>query len=147
MDWPSICILQMLCLMFIELFKIITWAQKSSSNSKVSWFSFHHTWNESYWKTEQEPLQYSSPHSWQTLKYNKSKYMVTQCPSRKRLRWRPGTPYMSWRLKFLFSTLQEYFVCWILRLFYNEIFDKLDWVLHLEISQSWLMSDFKMGWV
>ena len=24
-------------------------------------------------------------------------------------------------------------MCWILKLFYNEIFDKFDWVLHLEI--------------
>ena len=31
-----------------------------------------------------------------------------------------------------------------LKLFYNEIFNKFDWVLHLEISQSWSMSDFKM---
>ena len=37
---------------------------------------------------------------------------------------------------FLNSKLDWYFVCWILKLFYNEIFDKFDWVLHLKISQS-----------
>ena len=37
---------------------------------------------------------------------------------------------------FLNSKLDWYFVCWILKLFCNEIFDKFDWVLHLEISQS-----------
>ena len=45
----------------------------------------------------------------------------------------------------IFSTvLIKINILCVLKLFYNEVFDKFDWVLHLEISQSWLMSDFKM---
>ena len=35
-----------------------------------------------------------------------------------------------------FDSSGKNFFFWILKLFYNEIFDKFDWLLHLEISQS-----------
>ena len=37
---------------------------------------------------------------------------------------------------FFNSTQDYYFVCWILKLLYNEIFGKFGWVLHLEIYKS-----------